>query len=344
MPEEVVEVIALVHERDEMLTRLAVLDQLLAQRVIGARATARAPALPAMPAASRSPPKPATAVRERGSRCGKCEQHGHNARTCGRTPKKPRADKDDSEPDPAWSVATGSSSAAARVLASEHYPFVEKVARRMARRLPKHVDFSELVSAGAIGLMEAAGRFDPERHERFEAFAEFRIRGAILDDIRMGDTLSRDMRKLSNTIRDEGRRLEAELGRAPDPEELARGLGITVTELYARQKRLSGSFVESTVDVDGEDILDRTVGDAAFEDPFDSAARRETIAVIAGAVERLRPRERQVISLLYSEGITMREIGKILDVTESRVCQIHAEAVRRLRDELGQDFAGEVAA
>src|SRR3954451_18190242 len=114
--------------------------------------------------------------------------------------------------------------------AAKFFPYIEKVARRLARRLPAHVEIDDLISSGVIGLMEAAERFDPERVDRFEAFAEFRIRGAMLDDLRSRDTLSRDMRRLSNELRDATRRLEAQLGRTPDHEEIAKRLGVGVDE------------------------------------------------------------------------------------------------------------------
>ncbi len=118
-----------------------------------------------------------------------------------------------------------------REYAAKFFPYIEKVARRLARRLPAHVDMDDLISSGVIGLMEAAERFDPKRVDRFEAFAEFRIRGAMLDDLRSRDTLSRDMRRLSNELREATRKLESQLGRSPDNAELARTLGLDVHEL-----------------------------------------------------------------------------------------------------------------
>src|SRR5262247_4170921 len=118
--------------------------------------------------------------------------------------------------------------------AAKFFPYIEKVARRLARRLPAHVEIDDLISSGVIGLMEAAERFDPNRVDRFEAFAEFRIRGAMLDDLRSRDTLSRDMRRLSNELREATRRLEAQLGRSPDHQERAEPLGLEVDELYVR--------------------------------------------------------------------------------------------------------------
>src|SRR4051812_14191438 len=112
-----------------------------------------------------------------------------------------------------------------REYAAKFFPYIEKVARRLARRLPAHVEIDDLISSGVIGLMEAAERFDPERVDRFEAFAEFRIRGAMLDYLRSGDTLSRDMRRLSDELRAATPRLGAQPGRTPDHEEIAKRLG-----------------------------------------------------------------------------------------------------------------------
>src|SRR5579871_2026488 len=119
--------------------------------------------------------------------------------------------------------------------AAKFFPYIEKVARRLARRLPAHVEIDDLISSGVIGLLEAAERFDPSRVDRFEAYAEFRIRGAMLDDLRSRDTLSRDMRRLSNELREATRRLEAQLGHTPDHDELASHLGIGVEELHKRE-------------------------------------------------------------------------------------------------------------
>src|SRR3954466_13921498 len=121
--------------------------------------------------------------------------------------------------------------------AAKFFPYIEKVARRLARRLPAHVEIDDLISSGVIGLMEAAERFDPKRVDRFEAFAEFGMGGAMLDDLRARDTLSRNMRRPSNDRREATRRLEAQLGRRQDHEEIAKRLGLGVDELYARQQK-----------------------------------------------------------------------------------------------------------
>src|ERR1017187_2512000 len=225
--------------------------------------------------------------------------------------------------------------------AAKFFPYIEKVARRLARRLPAHVEIDDLISSGVIGLMEAAERFDPSRVDRFEAFAEFRIRGAMLDDLRSRDTLSRDMRRLSNELRDATRRLEAQLGRSPDQAELAQTLGLKVDELYTRQQKLSGSSVVG-IDDAGPDFLERTT-DANSPDPFELTAHREALARWVSGIDDLPEKMQQVLSLYYCENMNLKEIGEILGVTESRVCQIHGEATRRLRESLS-DIEDAVAA
>jgi RNA polymerase sigma factor for flagellar operon FliA len=217
--------------------------------------------------------------------------------------------------------------------AAKFFPYIEKVARRLARRLPAHVEIDDLISSGVIGLMEAAERFDPKRVDRFEAFAEFRIRGAMLDDLRSRDTLSRDMRRLSNELRDATRRLESQLGRTPDQEEIARRLGVGVDELYARQQKLSGSSVVG-IDDAGPDLLERT-GDQTAADPFEIASRREMLSHLVAGIDHLPEKMQQVLSLYYCDNLNLKEIGTVLGVTESRVCQIHGEATKRLRESLG---------
>ena len=193
--------------------------------------------------------------------------------------------------------------------AERFYPYIQKVARRLARRLPAHVEIDDLVSAGVIGLMEAAERFDPQRVERFESFAEFRIRGAMLDDLRSRDNLSRDMRRISNELRDATRRLETELGRNPDQEELAKTLGVDVTELYARQQKLSGSSVVGLDDA-GPDFLERT-GDDNAPDPFEVASHHETLERLAEKIEDLPEKMQHVLSLYYVENLNLKEIGSV---------------------------------
>ena len=213
---------------------------------------------------------------------------------------------------------------------TRYYPCVEKVAKILARRLPASTDIGDLISAGALGLIEAAQRFDPSRGESFEAFARIRIRGAMLDDIRVRDTMSRDMRRALRAIGSSTAILTQRLGRAPSEHELAQHLGISLDDLRARRAHLSGARVLGLDDV-RPDLLER-VADERADDPQELVARRELLDQLAADIAALPARMQQVLSLYYKENLSLREIGVVLRVTECRVCQIHGEATKRLRE------------
>jgi RNA polymerase sigma factor FliA len=176
-----------------------------------------------------------------------------------------------------------------------YYHCVEKVAKHLARRLPATTDLSELVSAGAMGLLEAATRFDPTRGDSFEAFARIRIRGAMLDDIRVRDTMSRDMRRNWRALGRSTNRLAQTLGRNPTEDELAEHVGVSVGDLRARRAQLAGARVVGLDDA-GPDLLDR-LPDENAEDPQEAVARRELIDRLAGHIKALPLRMQQVLSL-----------------------------------------------
>lgn len=213
---------------------------------------------------------------------------------------------------------------------TRYYPCVAKVAKLLARRLPASIDRGELMSAGALGLIDAAARFDPSRGGSFEAFAMIRIRGAMLDDIRVRDTLSRDMRRAARELGRATATLTQRLGRVPHEDELATHLGMSVEELRARRARVSGARVFGLDDV-RPDLLERLADDRA-DDPQEIFARRERLDRLAADIAALPPRMQQVLALYYKENLSLREIGDVLGVTECRVCQIHGEATRRLRE------------
>jgi RNA polymerase sigma factor for flagellar operon FliA len=185
------------------------------------------------------------------------------------------------------------------------------------------------MSAGALGLLEAAARFDPNRGESFEAFARIRIRGAMLDDIRVRDTMSRDMRRTWRTLGRSANRLAQTLGRTPTEDELAEHVGVSLDELRTRRAQLSGARVVGLDDA-GPDLLDR-LRDENAEDPQELVARRQLVDRLAGHIAALPLRMQQILSLYYRENLSLKEIGVVLGVTECRVCQIHGDAMRRLR-------------
>ena len=227
-------------------------------------------------------------------------------------------------------------------LATIHHSLVGKVARRLLRKLPAHVELDDLIAMGMLGLLEAADRFDPGRGEKFEAFAEFRIRGAMLDGLRSRDSLSRDMRRVSTELKRASAELVNQLGREPSESEIATHMGISIEQAQARRAKLSGWSVVGFDDA-GPAFLEQTA-DHSAADPCESAVRREFFGQMVDHVELLPEKMQQVLALYYCEDLNLKEIGHVLGVTESRVCQLHGEATKRLRSSLGESFMVEASA
>ncbi|MEP6653590.1 MAG: FliA/WhiG family RNA polymerase sigma factor [Myxococcales bacterium] len=226
--------------------------------------------------------------------------------------------------------------------ATQHHALVGKVARRLLRKLPAHVELDDLVAMGMLGLLEAADRFDPSRGEKFEAFAEFRIRGAMLDGLRSRDSLSRDMRRVSTELKRASAELVNQLRREPNESEVAAHLGISLEQVQARRAKLSGWSVVGFDDA-GPAFLEQTA-DQSVDDPCQAAQRREFFGQMVDHIERLPEKMQQVLALYYCEDLNLKEIGHVLGVTESRVCQLHGEATKRLRASLGESFMDQAAA
>jgi RNA polymerase sigma factor for flagellar operon FliA len=219
-------------------------------------------------------------------------------------------------------------------------PLVKYVAARVAVGLPQHVESSDLVSYGIIGLIDAIDRFDPVRQVKFETYAIPRIRGAIIDELRAIDWVPRSVRAKARALEQAYASLEASLLRTPTDSEVAVELGMSEKELQDILRQLSFVGVAALDEVFaaggergqrstlGETIPDATPGPAAV---FDEQESKE---ILAQAILHLAERERTVLSLYYYEGLTLAEIGEILGVTESRVCQIHTKAVLQLRARL----------
>ena len=223
-------------------------------------------------------------------------------------------------------------SRAALALITDHLALVERIARRMGGHLPAHVRLDDLVSAGRLGLLDAAERFDPKYGATFPTFAGQRIRGAILDDIRDRDSLSRDMRALSNRIAAAERTLTGRLARAPTEAETAAALGVSVAELQAWHAKLSWRAEGDAVGFDdaAPDFLDRYAPDDA-PTPLDAAEAVELRDHLEAAIAKLPERMQLALSMVYGEQLTQREASVVLGVTESRVCQMLAEAMAGLR-------------
>ena len=220
-------------------------------------------------------------------------------------------------------------------------PLVKYVAGRLGSGLPAHVDESDLTSYGLLGLIGAIERFDPTREIKFETYAISRIRGAIIDELRALDWVPRSVRSRARDIERAIAELEARLGRAPDDDEIAAKVGITVEELEGSLTDISRSSIAAldelwTVSGEGGDqvsLLD-TIEDTGGSDPQDALSQTEMREALGDAISRLPEREKLVVTLYYYEELTLREIGEVIGVTESRVSQLHTKAILRLKSRL----------
>jgi RNA polymerase sigma factor for flagellar operon FliA len=224
-------------------------------------------------------------------------------------------------------------------LLMEHLASVRFIARKLHQTLPRHVELDDLVSAGMVGLMEACNRFDARRHVQFKSYAQFRIRGAILDWLRTLDWSPRELRRKARAIAETTRVLAQRLGRAPGEQEIAEAMEMELEELQQligelRSLELGSLNAEHSKDEEDEEL--EYVPAAAEEDPLFLCLAAESRQRLIDAIEELPEKERLVLTLYYYEELTMREIGLTLGVVESRVSQIHSGAVRRLRSTLGQ--------
>ena len=224
----------------------------------------------------------------------------------------------------------------------EHLPIVRYLARRIHERLPQHVEMEDLVSAGVLGLMDAFSKFDPRKKVQFRSYAQFRIRGAILDSLRTLDWGTRDLRRKGRAVEEAIRQLTARLGHPPGEAEIAQEVGIGLDEYQSLLGDLRGLEI-GTLHVEhneesGEEELAYIPG-RPEEDPLFCCLRGELKEKLSDAIESLPERERLVMTLYYYEELTMREIGLAMGVVESRISQIHASAVLHLRSAL-KDLAG----
>ena len=223
-------------------------------------------------------------------------------------------------------------------------PLVKYVAGRMSSGLPSHVEESDLISYGLLGLISAIERFDPGREIKFETFAITRIKGSIIDELRSLDWVPRSVRAKAREIERANAKLEHRLHRAPTDQEMAETLETTVEEFQESLVRISNSSVVAldelwTVsDASGDQVsLLDTIQDPQALDPSQEMDSTEMKDRLADAIARLPEREKLVVALYYYENLTLREIGEVLGVTESRVSQLHTKAVLRLKSRLQGD-------
>jgi len=219
-------------------------------------------------------------------------------------------------------------------LLMEHLPTVRYLARRIHERLPQHVDLDDLVSAGMVGLIDAFSKFDHGKKVQFKSYAQFRIRGAILDSLRTLDWSPRELRRKGRAVEEAIRATTQRLGRAPTEPEIAQEMQVTLGAFQTLLGDLKGLEIgslhmERTED-SGDEELSYVPG-APEDDPLFRCLKGEMKQRLADAIENLPEKERMVLTLYYYEELTMKEIGLTLGVVESRVSQIHSAAVVRLR-------------
>ena len=230
----------------------------------------------------------------------------------------------------------------------EYAPMVKYVANRIAMRLPPHVEVDDLISVGVLGLIDAIDKYDSTRGAKFKTYAEFRVRGAILDELRSMDWVPRSVRQKASSMDGVVQKLQNKLGRPPEDDEIAEEMGVSLDELFTTLNETKSMPILSLEDLgiakesgEQQSLLDCLAGknDA---DPQTYLRLVELKEIIAKAIDTLPEKERLMISLYYYEELTMKEIGEVLGITESRVSQIHSKAVFRLRNKLKSIIAEEM--
>src|SRR6058998_22296 len=223
-----------------------------------------------------------------------------------------------------------------------HLPLVRRVVQRLAARKPPHIETDDLVSWGIVGLLDAIVKYDSKKEASFSTYAQFRIRGAILDHLRSLDWVPRSVRQKASLIEKVSHRLEGTLGRPPREEEIAAELGVSLDAYQGLLTKVGEMSLFSLEDLGfgaGEErfSFERAVeeGDA---DPLGTLLTLERVAIVTEAIRRLPERERTVVTLYYHEELTMKEVGGVLGLTESRVSQLHSQAVLRMKGYLRELF------
>ena len=217
----------------------------------------------------------------------------------------------------------------------QYQPLVRKLAHHMMAKLPANVQVDDLIQVGLIGLSEALSRFESTQGVQFETFATQRIRGAMLDELRENDWASRSTRKSQKEIEVAMRRLEHRLGRSPLESEIAADLGMSLVDYQSLLGKVKGTQLVYLEDMnhnadDEDSFLDRNLGDTT-SDPLNMLSDHRMRQALVAAIKNLPEREQYIMSMYYEEDMNLKEIAAVLDVTESRVCQLHSQSIARLR-------------
>lgn len=223
---------------------------------------------------------------------------------------------------------------------NEFAPLIKYIASRIAIRLPPHIDLNDLINAGVIGLIDAIEKFDASKQIKFKTYAEFRIRGAILDELRSMDWVPRSVRQKARKVEDAYSRLEYNLGRPASDDEVAKEMNVDMDTFYRLLSETASVSLLSLDDLgeDDNDLSRRNLLEFIIQDDKDWPSHKiryaEVRTMVAKAIQSLPEKECMVISLYYYDELTMKEIGHVLKFTESRVSQIHTKAILRLRSKM----------
>lgn len=225
----------------------------------------------------------------------------------------------------------------------EYSSLIRYIAQKIAARLPANIDLDDLISAGVIGLMDAIEKYDPSRDNKFKTYAEFRIRGAILDELRAQDWVPRSVREKAKMLERAYAKIEQDKGRQATDEEICAYLKISQDEYYELLNEVRSISLLSYEDLHnfskGDKRTDVGVsGSGKMQTPFSELSVARLKSLISASIEDLPEKQRLVLSLYYYEDLNLKEIGKVLDVTESRVSQLHTQAILRLRSKLKGNF------
>ena len=222
----------------------------------------------------------------------------------------------------------------------EYAGLVKIVAGRLGMYLGYTVEYDDLVGYGIFGLIDAIDKFELSKGVKFETYASLRIRGAIIDQIRKMDWIPRTIRQKQKKIETAMQELERELGRTPNSEELAEDLEVTVEEV---EQMISQANLSSLISLDeyleqGSDVYTEPSGRPRFDQPEQVVDRQETKRILAEAIDKLTEKEQKVIALYYFEELTLKEISNVLEVSESRVSQLHTKALKKMKERLGDQI------
>lgn len=220
-------------------------------------------------------------------------------------------------------------------LIKQYQPLVRRLAHYMMAKLPASVEVDDLIQVGLIGLADALSRYEAAQGVQFETFATQRIRGAMLDELRGNDWMSRGSRKSQKDIETSMRRLEHRLGRTPVESEIAQEMGLSLAEYQSLLNKVRGTQLVYLEDMartneDDDSFLDRHVADAD-SDPMNMLRDQRLRQSLVSAIKSLPEREQHIMSMYYEQDMNLKEIAAVLDVTESRVCQLHSQSIARLR-------------